>query len=57
MRVGVRHVGGERVGLAARARVDDPAGFGAEQFQRGGWQVVGDNDFQWVPVLGPMLRT
>ena len=58
-RVGVGQIGGERVRRAARARIDDPAGLGAEQLQRGGGQVVGDNDFQWDCgcALGPMLRT
>ena len=55
--VGIRQIEGEGVGLAARARVHHPAGLGAQQVQRGGWQVVGDNDFQWAPVFGPMLRT
>ena len=38
--------GGEGGGLAAGARVDDPPAFGAEQLQRRGREVVGDDDFQ-----------
>ncbi len=45
--VGVGEVGGERVRLASGARIDDPAAFGAEQIQRGGREIVGDDDFQW----------
>ncbi len=56
-RVRVSQVRRERVGLASRARVDLPAGLSADQFQRGGWQVVGYYDFQRGPVLGPRLRT
>ena len=43
-RVGVGEVGGELVGCPAGAGVDVPA-FGAQQFERGGGKVVGDNDF------------
>ena len=57
-RVSVCEVGGEYVGFASGSRVDDPAGLGAEQFDRGGRQIVGNDDFQReVPLLGPRLRT
>ena len=44
-RVGVGEVGGEGGRRSAGARVDHPAGLGAEQLQRRGRQVVGDDDF------------
>ena len=47
MRVGVGEVGGELVGCPAGAGVDVPA-FGAQQIERGGGKVVGDNDFHGV---------
>jgi hypothetical protein len=55
-RVGVGKIGGERRGWAAGSRVDDPAGFGAQQVERRRRQVVRDDDFQW-DLTGPRERT
>ncbi len=44
--IGVREVTSEGRGGAARPGINFPAGFGAEEIQRGSRQVVGDEDFQ-----------
>ena len=46
-RVGVGEIGGEWVGRAAGAGVDVPA-FGAQEIERGGGKIVGDNNFHGV---------
>ena len=46
-RVGVGEIGGRDRRRSGRCGVYGPAGLGAEQLQRGGRQVVSDDNFQW----------
>ena len=38
-------------GVRPGAGIDHPAGFGAKQIERGGREVVGNDNFQWVGVV------
>ena len=47
-RVGVGEIGGQHSGRAARTGIDHPAGFRAQQIERGRREVVGNDNFQCV---------
>ena len=50
-RVGVGEIGGQHSGRAAGTGIDHPAGFGAEQIERGHREVVGNDNFQCVGIV------
>jgi hypothetical protein len=55
-RVGIREVGQERSRRTAVAGVNRPARFRAQQFERGGGKIVGNDNFQCVNIILRIIR-